>query len=322
MITLSVIVRPCETGTAEILVPASSDHMPRGAGSTAELLAIAHAMEMEAARRYGELAARMRLRSDGRLAELFSFLSGIERKHAGRIDEQSLQMTGHSPDAAQIRWDLPENFDEEEASSRLLTPYLALAIAVRNEERAFAFYCYVAAEAARDDIRVLAEELAKDELTHATLLRRERRKAYRDEGRSGRQSDRAAMPGSVHELLAYAADLESAASRHHGALAEKLASQDEDASRSFARAAADEAETATLLSQRLGSAPIGRPIAVPPTIEDGLRILEETFEFYADVAEKANDEEIVREAQALAERAVRRLSLTHGSLRQVVFDEC
>lgn len=300
-------------------MPEISAHVPRTVSSTSELLAIAHAMEMEAGRRYRDLAARMRLRGNAALAELFTFLGGIEEKHASKIDSTAISLTGRAAEPAHVRWDLPENFDEEQASSRLLTPYLALAIAVRNEERSFAFYCYVAAEAPSENIREFAEALAKEELDHARLLRRERRKAYRAEDGGGRRAGRGKVPDSVDELLAAAAEMEGAAAPYHAALASRLEATDANAARSFARAASDEAQTAESISARLGHAIPRAPITAAPTLEDGLRILEALFEFYADVAERSTDEDIVREAQALAERAVHRLSLTHGSLEKVPF---
>ena len=44
-----------------------------------------------------------------------------------------------------------------------------------------------------------------------------------------------------------------------------------------------------------------------------MRLLEEVFDRYADIAERSKDEKVVQAAQMLAERAVRRLSLVHGS---------
>jgi rubrerythrin len=217
----------------------------------------------------------------------------------------------------QVRWDVPENFDEEEASSRLLTPYLALAIAVRNEDRAFAFFCYVAAEAADDEIRVLAEELAKEELTHAALLRRERRKVYRDRPRIAEASGHGALPETVHELLRHATELESTATAHHRALADELGRHDPRRANAFAMAATDEAQLVTMLSERLGTPTPEPRVMTSPTPEDGLRILEETFNYYSDVVERSKDEAVVNEAQALAEHAVRRLALVHSEVRAV-----
>ena len=288
--------------------------------STAELLAVAQAMEREAARRYEGLAARMRRRDEPALAELFMFLARIEGKHAVHIAEQCLRTTGHAVPEAKVQWDLPENFDEEAATSQLLTPYLALAIAVRNEERAFAFYCYVAAEAREAAVRRLAEDLAKDELGHATLLRHERRKAYREP--SVRHQDRrVAVPATLEELLANTLALESSAAAHHAALAEQLSRDDPVLARVFEGAAADESETAALAAQRLGAKLPGSKSAAAPSIRDGLRILEEAFNFYADVAERSDDEAVIAEAQNSAGATVRRLALTRGAMTQARLED-
>ena len=50
------------------------------------------------------------------------------------------------------------------------------------------------------------------------------------------------------------------------------------------------------------------------SVRDGLKILEDAFERYTDIAEKAIDEAILLEAQALAEQALRRLAYVHGTL--------
>jgi hypothetical protein len=49
-------------------------------------------------------------------------------------------------------------------------------------------------------------------------------------------------------------------------------------------------------------------------VRDGIRLLEEAFERYADIAERTTDEAIVREAQRQAERLVQLLALAGGSL--------
>jgi rubrerythrin len=288
---------------------------PANISSTAELFAMAHAMEHEAGRRYDDLAARMRRGGQQGLAELFSFLAGIERKHAARIQDQSLRITGHAAADVPMRWEVPENFDEEAASSQLLTPYLALAIAVRNEERAFAFYCYVAAETRDHDIRVLAEEFAKDELDHATLLRRERRRAYRESDRG--PASRPEIPDTVDDLLAHSLRLEAtAAMQHHDISQSELTSGKSEAARIFSEAAADEQRMAVAIAARLNTTISPPATGKALSVRDGLRILEEALNFYVDVAERSRNEAVVTEAQALAEIAVRRLSLARGGLTQ------
>jgi rubrerythrin len=70
---------------------------------------------------------------------------------------------------------------DEVRDSALLTPYRALALAVKNEQRAFVFYTYLAAHAKDPTAAEEAERLALAKLRHATVLRRRRRAAYRKE---------------------------------------------------------------------------------------------------------------------------------------------
>jgi len=271
---------------------------------------MAQAMESEAARRYRELAARMRLRAEEKLAALFEFLASIEDKHAAQVGSRAKDELGSARATPSVSWEVPENFDEEEGSSHLLTPYRALAVAVRNEERAFAFYSYVAAAMLDERSRTIAEELAKDELAHAWLLRRERRKAYRAE--AGRHPA-IALPSSIEELWAIAAETEWAAACYHGELIDVLAVKGARVA-AFAEAAADERECAAEAAARLGRDLDRRAAAGEPTVAGGIRLLEAAFERYADFAERTTDEEVLRESQRLAGRAVRRLTLVRGWL--------
>jgi rubrerythrin len=149
--------------------------------SLEELFAIAAAMEQEAATRYAEIAARMRQEGDPALAEVFERLSADEQGHLDSVVHWSERTKGQAPDPVRIRWELPETFDDEGVASahpRLLTAYRALSMAVRNEERAFAFWSYVAAHAQSPEIQHAAETMAHEELGHVATLRRERRSAF------------------------------------------------------------------------------------------------------------------------------------------------
>ena len=297
---------------------------PEKLASAEELLAFARALEMEAAARYRDLAARMRLRGEDRLAGLFAFLGRIEEKHAAQVDRRSEAILGKAPDPTVVRWELPENFDEEEARSTMLTPYRALALAVRNEERAFAFYSYVAAAASGDPVQALAEELAKDELDHAALLRRERRKAYREDGAAASPLRPSTLPESVEGFFALAAAWEGFAARAHEALAGVLdAAGDAVGSTVFRQVAVDEAKAASDAERRAGGLErAGTPPAPrTPSVQDGIRLLEEAFERYADIAERTTDETIVREAQRQAERSVQLLALAGGSLENALLQQ-
>src|SRR5581483_5216903 len=56
-----------------------------------------------------------------------------------------------------------------------------LAMAVRNEERTFAFWSYLAAYSADPEIKQASESMVKEELGHVATLRKERRSAYHRE---------------------------------------------------------------------------------------------------------------------------------------------
>ena len=138
---------------------------------------------------------------------------------------------GKAPDPALVRWEVPKRStprpQTEIGTSRLTTSYRALAMAVRNEERAFAFWSYLAAYSGDSEIKQAAEAMAGEELGHVATLRRERRRAYHEEheeaGRSRRgDTDLMQIDARALELrlAAQLADLErgldGAAATHAG----------------------------------------------------------------------------------------------------------
>lgn len=273
--------------------------LPAPVKSVDELLAVAEALEQEAATRYRALSARMARQGDTEMAARFDFLAGIEERHATHVADRGRTMLGHAPDPACARWELPTGYDEEEASGASLSAYQALAFAVRNEERAFAFYTYVAAEAEHPDLRALAEELARDELEHAALLRHCRRRAF--------HADRPAFiehVASVDALRILARRWDSEASAAHAALAKALDEAGESADAAIFRRLAEQEG-----GDNAGAATVPRLRSAA----DGLRLLEESFDRYAMIVERADDERVVAEAQRLAGEIVGRLALAGGA---------
>jgi len=268
--------------------------------STDDLMAVAEALEHEAAARYRALSARMARQGDDELATQFEVLAGMEDRHASQIGDRSEVLFGHRPDLARVRWETPPGFDEDEARGAEISAYQALAFAVRNEERAFAFYSYLSAETEHDEIRALAEDLARDELQHAALLRQYRRRAFHDKRPAPTET-----PETVDELLSLARRWDAEAALAHGALARGLGALGENADALvFSRLADEEARSAA--NTPAANVPMLRSAA------DGLRLLEECFDRYALIAEKADDEKLMAEAQRLAETIVARLALAGG----------
>lgn len=136
--------------------------------SADELLARAHAMEVEAAERYDEFAAQMELRGNIEVAALFRKLAGFERKHADATAGR-----GVAPAKAALAAPGEEGLETSggDALHYLMTPYHALEIALANEECAVAFFAALAETASSDDVRRLAAGFAEEERHHVELVR-------------------------------------------------------------------------------------------------------------------------------------------------------
>jgi rubrerythrin len=265
-----------------------------------ELFALASAMEQEAATRYGELAEEMRLENKSDLSALFTQLAAAEREHANGVTRWSQSLLGRTPDPALVHWEGPRTFDAEAAAeimtSRLMTPYRALSIAVRNEERAFAFWSYVAAFAQDTEIKEAAEAMAREELAHVSTLRRERRRAYhseRDAARAGQTSRAEAVAGHVD-----AATLERRLALHLAGMERDLAGTAANRTRELSQ------ETKAMAVQAVG---LGR---FPASVEraDAQTIAEALTDAYLEGAEETHDPQRLQSLQALAERAIVRLA--------------
>lgn len=146
------------------LVPLLRSEPPAPVRSRGELFALAEALEVEAASRYAELAGQMRAAGLASVADVSQHLAAEERGNAAQVTDWSRAELGAAPDAGLIRWQPPETLDEEEArtiaSSRLASAYRALSMAVRSEERAFALWTYIAAQAEEPAVRQAAERMA------------------------------------------------------------------------------------------------------------------------------------------------------------------
>lgn len=269
-----------------------------------ELFALAHAMEQEAAERYAEIAGRMRRDGNPALAAVFDGLSADETGHLDQVVRWSRQVKGQAPDPSLIRWKPPETFDDEGASTiapELLSAYRALAMAVRNEERAFAFWSYVAAQAQDEPVQQAAEAMAREELGHVATLRRERRRAFHT-ARTGAGSEGAGDEAALERRLAD--------------LLERLAAQAPADEQARLTAYAQEARRHALA---LEAAPIRHTAAshVHAPAASPVALAELLAERYLEAADGQRDEAELVRLRALAGRAVTRLVWLRSDLPEL-----
>jgi rubrerythrin len=282
---------------------------PRSVESIEELFAIAHAMEHEAATRYAEMARRLRREGNPSLAAIVERLAAEERDHLASVVHWSEKERGKAPDPTLVRWKAPETFDDEGASTtdpRLLSAYRSLSMAVRNEERAFAFWTYVAAYAKDREIRRAAETMAGEELDHVAILRRERRRAY--------HADRAAAPRRENPDAAG----EMAALERH--LAERLQLRAAAAQSMKAERLQKLAREAIAIAEELTRSRLPKPGSLPTganLLEDAATIAELLVEGYLELADGLHDEADLTRMQALAGRAVNRLAWLRADLPEL-----
>lgn len=256
------------------------EHTPEARPRTlAELVGIANAIEHESVRRYTLLAESMALRGEAATAAALRVMLAEENEHVDAVAHWAASLGQTLPGVEafkrQVPADLWRGWDEAAGSARL-TPYRAFAIAADSEQKAFAFYSYLAAEAADPKIRAQAEQLALEELSHAALMRRFRRQAWHRERREAQDTPSAVKTaGDLHALLGrHEADI---AARHR-AIAARL------------RALGDE-EDAALLERLLQSpawpadthappqpAPEGDAVGLLVAAQEGLETFSETLE--------------------------------------------
>jgi rubrerythrin len=270
---------------------------------------MAEAQEQRAAARYDQLAERMDRFGSPETADLFRRLAAMEREHIEALSGWggSAAPQGKIPDG--MGEGTAVDSDEVPAS---LTPYRALALAVRNEERAFSLLTYIAAHAQTSKIRARAEALALEELQHVALLRAQRRRAFHAERHGTRDHERdiGTATRSTTDLREVAGKLLSRTIEiHEGLVREMLAIGDQEAADLLSRLAADELTE----SRRLGIHCAGsesRTAAKDATTgsvtlqSEAMRPVEDMIDILLAVAEHSKDEDVLREAQRLGGLAI------------------
>ncbi len=172
--------------------------------STSRLVSIALAAERDAVQRYSRLAAKMDQYENNESGVLFEELSDEAREHEKKLLEwatlEGLEITGET---RPIGWDDPgvaSHYDVQARDPYRSTPYKALAYAVHNEERAFRYYSYVAADSGDPDVCHYARILARTQLRRVASLREGRRRAWHEQ-RSLQGKQPGLAPGIVRSTV-------------------------------------------------------------------------------------------------------------------------
>lgn len=301
--------------------PLLSEEPASDVNTLAELVGLANAIEQEAVARYGFLAEVMEGRGEHETAATFRSMRDLEDEHVLRVEHWASKLGQPIPPVREFLWLLPHDIAtswDEVQNSALLTPYRALAIAVTNEERAFAHYAYIAARATDPEVARQAEVMAGEELAHAAELRVLRRIAYRRAHPGGR---REAVPHV--ETLAEFRELEQrleaeTLSTHLAIVALLEGSGDAASTRLLAEISERGRQTLS------GAAPSpADPAGLPPAgnvnalLWAAVKPLERMSEIYEDLASEAPADDILAAQQGALSRAVERIALIRARIEEL-----
>jgi rubrerythrin len=145
----------------------------RKISSLGVLYAHALAIEHEAEARYRELASHMADVGNDVLLNLFRQLAQFEGEHAFRLAKQSVGVDIPLLAPGEYAW-LDSGAPVPEARAlvfRMMTPRMALEIALAAEERAKAFFEQILAESRNSAIRHLAADFAAEEESHVAWVK-------------------------------------------------------------------------------------------------------------------------------------------------------
>ena len=135
-----------------------------------DFMALAYAMEVEAAERYEELAELMLAHNNREVAALFARLARIEGKHRDQILER--MGWSQAPHTPSFTWETPEAPETTDPGDLhyLMTAHHALELAEHNERRAVEFYERFAPERLPADVKSAAAQMAGEEREHVRLI--------------------------------------------------------------------------------------------------------------------------------------------------------
>ncbi|TAH65704.1 MAG: hypothetical protein EWM45_14160 [Rhodopseudomonas palustris] len=269
-----------------------------------ELYALAIAQAERSTSRYRDLAMSLTNAADRAMAQVrnaVELLCEHERTRGDRIRLRCQYSADKSllarswPDAATNL--VPSKELSDIADSALSTPSQVWQLAVRHRQREFVFWTYVAAHAIETSVQSESEGFAREALFDASILRHERRRAWRAE----RESINTESGSQSSGTLLSAALIESLLFKEVVRWSMMLADAERNQLFAAAGYAIPEADDVELLRMPDTNAPEHAP-------QRAIRYAEQLAAIYLDEAERANDQASLDLAQNLAATAIKRMA--------------
>ncbi len=136
-----------------------------------DLLAVAYRIETDAVDRYNLLADQMETHNNPELVKVFRDLARAEGIHGEEIRRLAgdFDVAAHAASMAQFEQESPEEADLSLAHY-LMTPWHALQLSLKGEERALAYFTSIVETAKDPKVKAMAAELVEEEAEHVNLV--------------------------------------------------------------------------------------------------------------------------------------------------------
>lgn len=138
-----------------------------------DALDLAVLVEQEAEERYLELAHQMETHRTEEAGAFFRWMAGNEHKHGADLAARRAELFAGSPRRVtrSMLFDI-EAPDYDEARA-FMSQREALQVAMRSEQKAYAFFDAVLQTTPAGEVRALFEELRREEIHHQDLVSKE-----------------------------------------------------------------------------------------------------------------------------------------------------
>jgi rubrerythrin len=139
-----------------------------------DLLAVAYQIEIDAVERYNLLADQMETHNNPELVKVFRDLARAEGIHGEEIRRLAgdFDVVAHALQIAKFqKSESPEQADLGSAHY-LMTPWHALQLSLKGEERALAYFTSIVETAKDPKVKAMAAELVEEEAEHVNLVHR------------------------------------------------------------------------------------------------------------------------------------------------------
>ena len=144
-----------------------------GTLSLKDALDLAILVEEEAEERYQELEHQMEIHRTEEAGAFFKFMAMNEKKHGDELSARRKKLFGDAPRVVTraMLFDI-EAPDYDEARA-FMSPREALEVAMRSEQKAFAFFDAAIPHLADEGVKALFAELRSEEIHHQDLVGKE-----------------------------------------------------------------------------------------------------------------------------------------------------